>query len=192
MDVSKFKPSDWLKVGGGALTLIGGFLAFYSQPEITVGGVVVSSGDGSVNAFEFFWTGTLVWLLVVAVGVLSFLLAGGMLKKGTTPWTLLFLAATAVAALFIICRVLFSPGVPSEAADRGIGMWFLLLGTLAALAGSFMGFTEAGGSLNDLTDVNKIKAQFGQKGGGHGAPPPPPPPGGGSWGSPPPPPPPGR
>ena len=66
MDFSKFKPSDWLLVAAGAIMLIFGIVLDWAK----VGSV---SGNGP---FDYFFTGGISWLLVVAAGVIAFLLAG--------------------------------------------------------------------------------------------------------------------
>jgi hypothetical protein len=41
----------------------------------------------------------------------------------------------------------------------------MILSTLAVLvaaAGAVMGYTESGGNINDLKDINKLKGGFGQ------------------------------
>ena len=70
--------------------------------------------------------------------------------------------------------------------DRGFGLFLSALSAVVCAVGAFLAFQEGGGKLNDLTDMNKMKGQFG--GGGGSAPPPPPP---GATPPPPPPPPPG-
>ncbi len=181
MDLSKFKTSDWLKVGGGVLMLIAGFLAWIS---IDVPSAAGSFSPSEPNAFDFFWTGTLPWILVIAVGVITFLLASGMLKSGSAPWPLVMLGATGLAALLVLIRVLFNPGVETGSGggfsiSRGIGMWLALIACILAVVGAVQGFTESGGDLKDLTDVNKLKQSLNQGGQrGRGTPPPPPPPGG--------------
>lgn len=187
MDLSKFKTSDWLKVGGGALMLIAGFLDW-----VTIDYAGMDLGGGG-NAFDFFWTGTVPWILVVATAVMTFLLIAGMMKPGSLPWTMIFLAATAVATLLMLIRVIFNPLegkdlMESSGADigRGIGMIGCAIGSILALVGSVQGFTAAGGNLADLKDPNKIKASFSTGQGGQSAPPPPPP---GATPPPPPPPP---
>jgi hypothetical protein len=189
VDFSKFKPSDWLKVGGAA-----GFFIFGFFDWVTVEGPGGFGSAGGGNVFDFFWTGILPWLLVLATGVITVLLIMGTVKPGSLPWPLIFLAATGLAALLLLIRLIFNPLEGSDTIEalggsvgRGIGMILSVLSGLAAFAGAFLGFKESGGNFNDLKDMNKIKGQFGGGGGG-GTPPPPPPPGGGY--SPPPPPPP--
>lgn len=190
MDLSKFKTSDWLKIGGAA-----GFLIFGFFDWVTVDGPAGfgSLGSAGGNVFDFFWTGTLPWILVLATGALTFLMVTGTMKAGSLPWPLIMLGATGLAALLLLIRLLFNPldgkdAIESAGFDvgRGIGMILSVVSGLVAFAGAFMGFKESGGDLSDLKDMNKIKGAF-QGGGGDSAPPPPPPPG---MAPPPPPPPP--
>jgi hypothetical protein len=177
VDLSKFKTSDWLKIGGGAAMLIAGFLTWWKAS-------IAGFGSEGAKAFDFFFTGTIPWLLLVAIGVLSFLAAAGIFKlPSTLPTGIIYLGASALALLLVIVRFL-SSGV--EDADlfeelggeisRGPGLFIALLAAIAVVAGSFLGFKESGGDISDLTDMNKLKGQFGGSTGG-GTPPPPPPPG---------------
>jgi hypothetical protein len=193
MDFSKFKTSDWLKVGGAVGFFIFGFFNWISVSAPGGFGGIGSVGSG--NVFDFFWTGTLPWLLVLATGVLTVLLLQGIIKPGKLPWPLIMLGATALSALLLLLRLIFNPIAGKSAAesvgfsiDRGFGMYLCVLSGLAAFAGAFLGFKESGGDLNDLKDINKLKAEFGIKGDSAGSPPPPPP---GMTPPPPPPPPPG-
>jgi hypothetical protein len=185
VDFSKFKPSDWLKAGGGLVMLIAYFLDWTS---FDCGGVSSAACDAfNFSGSDFFFRGTVPWILIVAVGVISTLIAAGVMKAGTIPWSLIFLAASALATLLVFIYVIH-PTYSGVDVGRGVGSILALLASAAVLVGSFLGFKEGGGSLNDLKDMNKIKGQFGGGAGGGGTPPPPPP--GGGY-SPPPPPPPG-
>jgi hypothetical protein len=177
VDLSKFKTSDWLKVGGAIGFLIFGFLKW-----ISVDGPGGFGSASTGNVFDFFWTGTLPWLLVIATGVITFLLATGNMKPGSAPWPLIFLGATGLAALLLLIRFIFNPLDGKEfiedaggSVGRGIGMILSVISGLVAFAGAFLGFKESGGDFNDLKDMNKLKGAF--QGGGDSAPPPPPPPG---------------
>jgi hypothetical protein len=189
VDLSKFKTSDWLKVGGAAGFLIFGFFNWTTVDG--PGGIGSASGN---NVFHFFWTGTLPWILVMATGVITFLLAAGMMKPGALPWPLIMLAATGLAALLLLIRLLFNPTeidtfveAAGGSVGRGIGLILSVVAGLAAFAGAFLGFKESGGDFNDLKDMNKIKGAF--QGADDSAPPPPPPPPGMTPPPPPPPPP---
>jgi phosphotransferase system glucose/maltose/N-acetylglucosamine-specific IIC component len=67
MDFSKFKTSDWLMIGGGVLTLIGGLFLDWIKVES------FSSFSGG-DAFDFTLTGALPWLLIIASTVITVLL----------------------------------------------------------------------------------------------------------------------
>ena len=189
MDFSKFKTSDWLKVGGGAVMLIAGFLTWW-QPKCP-SGVGSSECDATIdalgldiNAFDLTFTGLFPWILLVAIGALTFLGVTGIFKlPSSMPWPTIFLGAAAFSALMIIIRLFADPfdtGLLGDATERGIGLYGAVVGGALSLIGCVQGFTESGGSLSDLKDMNKMKSQFG---GGSSASPPPPP------GMPPPPPP---
>ena len=92
MDFSKFKTSDWLKVGGAAAFIVFGFFPWV---KVSFGGV----SDSGENVFSFFWTGILPWILIVGIGVVTFLMINGTIKKGTLPWPLIMLGASALALL---------------------------------------------------------------------------------------------
>jgi hypothetical protein len=178
VDVSKFKTTDWLKVGGAAAFLVFGFL-----PWTKVSGFGISDSGG--NVFDFFWTGIIPWILIIGIGVVTVLL---VLEKipNRLPWPLIMLAAAALAALLLLLRLLFNPiegkdTIESLGGDvgRGIGLILCVIAGLVVLAGCVLGFKESGGDLNDLKDIDKIKSQFGGSS-DHvgGTPPPPPSPGG--------------
>lgn len=185
MDLSAFKKSDWLKVGGAAGFFIFGFFSWVTV-DVSVEGVGNSS-DSVGNVFDFFWTGILPWLLVIATAVVTVLLVMKVLAPGQLPWPLIMLAANGLAALLLLIRLIFNPisgssgfalGGVSVDYGRGIGMILSVLSGLVAFGGAFMGFKESGGDLNDLKDVDKLKSQFGMNSASASSttPPPPPPP----------------
>ncbi len=172
MDLSKFKTSDWLVIGGGLGFLI--FGTFFDWAKIDFGGLGSASGG---NAFDFFLTGTVPWILLVGAAVITVLRATGTLKPSNVPWPLIILAATGLGALLVIIRLLVGPG---DSLDRAIGLILSPIAAIAAAAGGFLGFKESGGDVNDLKDFNKLKGSFSSGGSGPsagGTPPPPPPPG---------------
>ena len=181
MDFSKFKTSDWLIVGGGIGVLIFSFLKWV---KVELAGFSEEGG----NAFDFFWTGTLPWFLIVASAVLTVLLINGTLKPSQAPWRLIILIATALGALLLVLRLLFNPIDGKDAIEaaggevkRGIGMILTTIAGVVAAVGGVLAFKDAGGDLGDLKDFNKLKASFSKGGttgepGGMAPPPPPPPP----------------
>ncbi len=173
MDFSKFKTPDWLIIGGAIGFFIFGFLKWVT---VSFEGFGSSSGG---NVFDFFWTGTLPWIIVIASGVVTFLLVQGTLKREQLPWPLLILVANALATLLMIIRVIFNPVSGTDVAGidvgRGIGMILAFVAGLVVLAGAYMNFQASGGDLKDLGDMNKLKASFSKADGtGSGDTPPPP------------------
>ena len=165
MDFSKFKTSDWLMIGGGAAMLILGFVLDWTSVDTGFGS---ASGDGP---FDYFFTGGIAWLLVVAVGVLALLHVMGKLPTDQ-PWPLIFLAATGLAVILMLLRIIL--GARFDFADRGVGMYGAFVWAAIAAAGAYLNFQASGGNIKDLTDVDKLKASFAQ-GGNDEMPPPPPP-----------------
>lgn len=167
MDISKFKTSDWLMIGGGVAVLI---FTFFNWWQIDIAGL----GSYGTNGFEHFFTGIVPWILFVGVAALTFLSAAGIFKlPANLPAPLIFLGATALGALLILINLLVGPGIPSGV-DRGIGLFISFIGGVVATVGAVLNFQAAGGDLKDLTDMNKLKGSFG--GSGDATPPPPPPP----------------
>jgi len=152
VDFSKFKTSDWLKIGGA----IGFFIfGFFHWTTVSIAGF---GSDSGWNVFHFFLTGTVPWILVIGTGVITVLLASGKLKAGTAPWPLIMLVATGLAALLLLIRLLFNPidgksEIEAAGGDvgRGIGLILSAISGFVAFAGAVMGFKEAGGEFGDLT-----------------------------------------
>ena len=163
MDLSKFRPGDWLLLAGAAVMLIFGLALDWS----TDGGL---SGD---NAFNYFFTGGLSWLLVVGAGIVAVLLALDAIKPGATPWPALLVLGTGLATILMFIRLLLGG---RDDFGRGPGMWVAFLAAVAAFAGAFLNFTQSGGTLSDLTDIDRLRDAFKGPDGNSTPPPPPPPP----------------
>jgi len=178
MDFSKFKTHDWLVVGGGIGIFIFGFLDWVT---VSASGFGVSVSGG--NVFDFFFTGTVPWILLIASAVVTVLLVMDVLSKDQAPWPLIILAATALAAVLLLIRFIFNPldGAAGLDVGRGIGMILSVISGLAAAAGGFLGFQASGGDIKDLTDMDKLKSSFAKSDDSSGSassddmPPPPPP-----------------
>ncbi|MDG2439097.1 MAG: hypothetical protein P8M10_07255 [Ilumatobacter sp.] len=174
MNFSDFKGSDWLVIWGG-----GGVAVFGLFNWTTVS--VLGFSDSGGNAFDFFFTGTIPWLLFVASAIIVFLLASETMDKRGLPWPLILLAATALAALLLLFRFIFNPIEGKDIIEaaggnvgRGFGMIVSVVSGLVAAAGAFLNFQASGGELSDLTDINKIKESFGGSSADTIPPPPPP------------------
>ena len=133
----------------------------------------VDTGLGTITLdgpFNYFLTGGLAWILVVAVGALTTALALEKLPNNQ-PWPLIFLGATGLAVLLMLIQLLIGG---REGSDRGIGMIGAFIWSAVAMAGAFLNFQASGGNIKDLTDVDKLKSSFSK--GDDAVPPPPPPP----------------
>ena len=116
------------------------------------------SGDGP---FDYFFTGGIAWILVVAVGVLAFLHAGGKLPD-TQPWSLIFLGATGLAAILMILRILIG-GHDVGGGSRSTAVPECMppsSGPASHWPAAVMNFTASGGNFNDLKDMDKLKGSF--------------------------------
>ena len=134
---TKLKTSDWLMVAGGFVMLIFGMALDWAK----LGDV---SGN---NAFDYFFTGGIAWLLTVAVGIFAVLLAVGAIKPSNTPWPLILLAMAGIATLLMLLRVILGGGEEQGFdLDRGIGMYVALIAAAVALAGAVMNFLATGGA----------------------------------------------
>ena len=107
VDLSKFKTSDWLKVGGGVIMLIAGFLTWW-QPSCPGGAgnaeceAAVDALGLDITAFDLTFSGLFPWILLVAIGVLTFLAAAGIFKlPASVPTPIIFLAASAYSLIFV-------------------------------------------------------------------------------------------
>ena len=165
MDVGDFKIHDWLMIGGGVAMLILGFALDWTSVS---GNGFSASGDGP---FDYFLTGGVAWLLVVAVGILAPLGRSGRLAP-TLPWPVIYLGMSAIATLLMVIQIILGPRFDTPFGDvsRGIGMYGALIWSAISLAGAYLNFADEGGTLSDLTDVEKLR------GGTGGDEPPPPPP----------------
>jgi hypothetical protein len=186
MDLSKLKPSDWMKVGGGALFLIASLLPWWG---IDISGL----GSASNSGWDYFFTGIVPTVIFVGIAVVTLLRSQGQ-TVGNLPWPVVMVLAAALGFLLVVIRFLFD-GESGISLDRRIGLFLALLAALITLLGCFYGFRESGGDLKDLTDFEKLKSQFGAphrstQAEPHPPPPPPPPPPPQSDAPPPPPPPP--
>jgi hypothetical protein len=183
VDLSKFKPADWLKAIGGLVMLIAYFLDW---SNVDCGGSSFCEAN-QLTGSDFFFRGTLPWFLIVATAVISTLVVLDVIKSRTVPWHVIFIAASALGTLLVLIYIIHPSYSGISGIGRGIGAILAFLASIAVLIGSLLGFKDSGGNLNDLKDMNKLKSQFGGGAGGTSAPPPPPP--GGGYTPPPPPPP---
>lgn len=175
MDLSKFEPQHWLVVGGAAALFVFGF---FDWVEVSAFGFSDTGG----NVFDFFWTGTIPWLLVMASATILVLLSQDVVRHESAPWPLLILAGTVVSAALLVLRLVVNPidgADVIEDAGGSVGrttwMFLAVAGGVAAAVGGVLNFRAEGGSVQDLTDVAKLRQSFSTRSGEDRPPPPPPP-----------------
>jgi hypothetical protein len=148
MDVSKFRVGDWVLTVAGAVMLVLGLAVHWT----TVHAAGRDYG-GARNAFDYPLTGGLAWLLTVAAGVMTFLLAARLVGEGRTPWTRLTVGATALATLLMLLRLAIGGGADQRIGNqdvslgRGPGMVIALVAAAAALVGALHNLRAEGDSI---------------------------------------------
>lgn len=158
MDISKFKTTTWLMVGGALAMIVGGFFLDWSTVDL---GMLGSVSGG--NAFDWF-RGWVSLVLVVAVGVVAFLRVQGQVKDGGIPWNLASVLASAAAVILLGTMMLLGPDESGVDLGRGLGLYVAFAASIVTLVGAFQEFVAGGGNVKDLTDVDKIKDSFKKKG----------------------------
>jgi hypothetical protein len=175
MDVSRFRVGDWVIVAAGVVMLVLGLAVHWATIDTPDG----HSYGGARNAFDYFFTGGLAWLLVVAAGVITFLLAAGTIQRGSTPWTRIILGAAALATLLMLIRVIIGGGADQRIGNqdvtlgRGAGMFIALLAAIGALAGALLDLREEGDSVRAIfSSFSKPRPRDGMDASGDPLPPP--------------------
>ena len=74
----------------------------------SIDNVGLVEGSGKSNAFDYFLTGVVPWLLVVGAAIVTVLLATEALRRGNVPWPLILLGATALGFVLILIRLIIS------------------------------------------------------------------------------------
>ena len=137
MDLKKLTTNDWIIAGGCIAVFIGVFLPWIGADSVCVGGFCV--GGGSVSGFHYFFQGTIPWLL--AIGVLAVMIIRKFVpnvnlpdKVGNFTWNQVILAASALAAVLVILRLLTG----DSGLDRKLGLYLSSLGAVAMVVGAFL------------------------------------------------------
>jgi hypothetical protein len=172
MDTSTFRLHHWLIIGGAA-----GLLAFGLLDWVRVSAFGFSDTGG--NAFDFFWTGTLPWMLITASATFTVLVVQGVIRSDSAPWPLLVLLGTSLGALLLVVRLVFNPIDGSEVIEdaggsvgRTLWMFLAVASGVTSAVGGYLGFQAEGGTLDDLTDLDRLRQSFTAS---RDEPPPPPP-----------------
>jgi hypothetical protein len=184
MDLSKVSKGGQIFVGASIVYFIASLLPWYTIPdEFAILGIPTS-----FNAWfdiGFLWGSLWAILLVIGAVIVALPAFGADVKLPPVP----FLVVSGLAAIFTSLKLLVGEDDPISSS---FGIYLAVLAAIGATFGAFTMFKESGGEVSHLTDVEKMKGQFGMTGGASGAsaPPPPPPPPPPAPGTPPPPPPP--
>ena len=107
MDVKRISAADWLMIGGAVSTFVFGLFLDWAQ---------YGHASGN-NAFDYFLTGGIAWILAVAVGIVAFLLASGQMRPDGRPWPLIETVASMLAAVLMLVR-LATRGRVGEGVER--------------------------------------------------------------------------
>jgi hypothetical protein len=132
--VKKFTTSELIILGGAVLVFIGTFMRWFKADS--------AFGDVSVNGFEYFFQGTIPWILAIAVAavlIIRKLSPSVKLPELPLPWTQVYLIACGLIALLILSRIVSTDG-PSEFVDRGLGIFLAFIGGVAMAVGAFLKF----------------------------------------------------
>jgi hypothetical protein len=151
VDVSRFRAGDWVLSVAGAVMLVLGLAVHWA----TVHAAGRNYG-GARNAFDYPLTGGFAWLLTVAAGVVTFLLAARLVPPGGTSWTRLTVGATGVATLLMLLRLAIGGGADQRIGNqdvslgRGPGMVVALAASAAALVGALLNLRAEGDSIGAM------------------------------------------
>lgn len=164
MDLNKLTTGEKVIAGSGIVFLIAMFLPWW--------GIETDFGTGSNSGWDYFLTGILPLLIVIAM-VTQIALAKFStteLPKPPLPWNQIHLiAAGAVVAVLLLLRVVIGSSEGSGGfeidLDRMYGLWVALLAAIGVGVGGFLKSKDPEEAYSG--------PQFPQ--GGQGAPPPPPP-----------------
>ena len=137
MDFSEVTPGDWLMIAGGAAMLVFGVaLDWASFGEVTKN-----------DAFDYFLTGGIAYILVSAAGLVAFLIGVRLIRPGAIRWPLILLIATGTGTLLMVIRLILGAGdeVGFGSLDRSSGMYIAFLAAAVAFAGALMNFLAPAG-----------------------------------------------
>jgi hypothetical protein len=118
----------------GLVLALSSFMDWYAGSGVGVKLAVIGWHSGVL--------GKLVFFIGLAVVVIVALRETGFELPPTVPESLLVLALGALAAIFVLIRVISIPDAVLPADGRGIGIWISLLASLAVIAGGLLRAAE--------------------------------------------------
>jgi hypothetical protein len=115
---------------GGLILALSSFMDWYAGSGVGVKLSVIGWQSGIL--------GKLVFFVGLAVVVIVALRETGFELPPSVPESLLVLALGALAAVFVLIRIISIPDAVLPADGRGIGIWISLLASLAVIAGGLL------------------------------------------------------
>lgn len=135
--VKKFTTNELIMLGGCVLMFIGFFLKWFAVGGGSIAGFKIP--EASVSGSNYFLQGWIPWLIAVALAAIL------IIKKfvpnvklpdnvGGQEWNLVYLIASAVAAVLVLIRLLTG----DSGTDRKLGLFLASLGVIAMVVGAFL------------------------------------------------------
>jgi hypothetical protein len=118
----------------GLILALSSFMDWYAGSGVGVKLAVIGWHSGVL--------GKLVFFIGLAVVVIVALRETGVELPPSVPESLVVLALGALAAIFVLIRVISIPDAVLPADGRGIGIWISLLASLAVIAGGLLRAAE--------------------------------------------------
>jgi hypothetical protein len=150
-DANRLKFGDLIAGGGAVVLFISLFLDWYS---VSVKGAGKFGNLGGGNAFDSLGIGPLFLLLValVVIAIVVMRALGQETPQLPVPLSTVILGLGALAALYVLFRLLVTPSVDGNAlvnsdsfdVGRSFGIFLAFLSTLAITAGGFLSARERG------------------------------------------------
>jgi hypothetical protein len=119
---------------GGIILALSSFMDWYAGSGVGVKLAVIGWHTGVL--------GKLVFFIGLAVVVIVVLRETGFELPPSVPESLLVLGLGALAAVFVLIRIITIPDAVLPADGRGIGIWISLLASLAVIAGGLLRAAE--------------------------------------------------
>jgi hypothetical protein len=150
----RFKPSDWLLVGGGLLMFMASVLPWW---EVSWGG---QAPQATFDAFDFTATGVVPLVLFLAVAIVIVIIKTESLAL--PRWLVhpvLISGAIGIGSVLVAVRFVWSGFDETQGVTRGIGLYVAGVAVLLCIAGCVLSFRE-GDALEPSADDNELGDDF--------------------------------
>jgi hypothetical protein len=135
---SRFRPSDWLLVGGGLLMLMASVLPWW---EVDWDGQAPRT---TFDAFDYTTTGLVPLVLFLGVAVLIVIIKTESLRL--PAWLVnpvLIATAIGLGSVLVVVRFVWSGMDDPQGVSRGVGLYVAGVAVLLSIAGCVVSFREA-------------------------------------------------